>query len=78
MAKVWRNPCTISPRAVGVDAGTAKSPQHPILQGAARDPLTIRTDEQRRRRRLGGQSPAGGAASGCGGETGRAAIQIVL
>ena len=48
--------------AVGVDAGAAKRPQHPVLQGAAGDALTVGTHEQRRRRRPGGQSPAGGGA----------------
>jgi hypothetical protein len=28
-------------RAVGVDAGAAKRPQHPVLQGAASDALTV-------------------------------------
>jgi hypothetical protein len=55
---------------VGVDASATKSAQHPVLQGAAGDPLTIGAHEQRRRRRPGGQSPAGGALSGCGGESG--------
>jgi hypothetical protein len=63
--------------AVGVDAGVAKSAQHPVLQGAAGDPLTVGTHEQRRRRRPGGQSLAGGALSGCGGESGRPAVEIV-
>jgi hypothetical protein len=45
--------------AVGVDAGAAKRPQHPVLQGAAGDALTVGTHEQRRRRRPGGQSPPG-------------------
>jgi hypothetical protein len=34
--------------AVGVDAGAAKSLQHPGLQGAAGDPVAIGTHEQRR------------------------------
>ena len=55
--------------AVGVDAGAAKRAQHPVLQGAAGDALAIGTDEQWRRRRPGGQSPAGGGAPfGCGGK----------
>ena len=52
--------------AVGVDAGAPKRPQHPVLQGAAGD-ATVGTHEQRRRRRPGGQSPAGAGAVMRGG-----------
>lgn len=34
---------------IRIDARAAKSTQRPILQGAARDSLRIRTDKQRRR-----------------------------
>jgi len=65
--------------AVGVDAGAAKRPQHPVLQGAAGDPATIGSHEQRRRRRPGGQSPPGGGASfGGGRETGGAGVEVAL
>ena len=65
--------------AVGVDAGAAKRPQHPVLQGAAGNAIAIRTHEQRRRRRPRRQSPAGGGAPiGGGRKSSRSAVEIVL
>ena len=65
--------------AVGIDAGAAKRPQHPVLQGAAGDALTVGAHKERRRRRPGGQSPAGGGAPfGRGGEAGGPGVEIAL
>jgi hypothetical protein len=48
-------------------------------RGAAGDALTVGAHEQRRRRRPGGQSPAGGGAPfGRGGEAGGPAVEIAL
>jgi hypothetical protein len=45
--------------ALGVDAGAAEGPQHPVLQGAAGDSLAVGTDEQRRGGGPRGESPGG-------------------
>ena len=67
------------PRAVGVDAGATKRPQHPVLQGAAGDAVAVGAHEQRSRRRPGGQSPAGGGAPfDRGRKASRSAVEIAL
>jgi hypothetical protein len=65
--------------AVGIDAGATEGAQDAVLHDAAGDAVCIGTHKQRRRRRPGGQSPAGGGALlGCGGESGAAAVEIIL
>lgn len=65
--------------AVGIDAGATEGAQDAVLHDAAGDAVSIGTHKQWRRRRPGGQSPAGGGALlGCGGETGAAGVEIIL
>ena len=45
--------------AVGIDAGATEGARDAVLHDAAGDAVSIGTHKQRRRRRPGGQSPAG-------------------